>query len=292
MQLINETNTVLFDSMADMANFITPAKCYKGDTNLAWYDGATPEQAISMLRTGDSSQVANAQKMLDKFDVRIETHGQAMDLGVAGFIPCVPEYLGGAPESMFSMVEVESAAQPLKILVDTTSSAGVSRETLTKRGTAILAMVMALSALRPIQLETVCVLDCGYGRIFDGKCVSFTRTKINSAPLDLASACFALCHQGFTRRMVYGIAQTLFEAPLHWGSMPDVNMRDPRNQKPSRPSLKRWAKTPNSACSFHALTYTMRLSTIQTNGWRLSWLSTADRVFSELMQPGNRPGFF
>jgi hypothetical protein len=231
MQITHHNNTIAFDSMADMHRYMSTVGKTNDIASDSWYGGMSASQSIKSLLTGDMSQVPAAQRLLNKFDIRISTEGQEMDLGVAGFLPCVPEYIGGAPESMFTMAECESVVQPLKIMVDTTSSAGIGADVLTKRGTTILAAVMALSATRPVELEATCILDCSSSLYF-GKCknynISICRTRINSSPLDLASACFALCHQGYTRRMVYGIVQKEFGSPLAWGSIPGIDMRNTR----------------------------------------------------------------
>lgn len=238
MQVINERNTVRFDSMADYRSYLDREQAWLPNDSGSrdeWFGGCGPREAVAMLTTGDSSRVGDAQKMLDKFDIRIETEGQALDVGVAGFTPSVPDFLGGSPESMFCMGEVADNRSPLKILVDPTSSAGINTAQLAKRGTTILAAVMALAALRPVTLEMVGVLDCDSDRLFklDDKrtaCVSVIRVPVNSSPLDLASACYALAHAAFARRLMYGTVRKLFGAPLSWGRVTGLNMHDTRSK--------------------------------------------------------------
>ena len=237
MRKDDSKNTIYFDSLADMGDYVDPKHCL-GNASMKWFGGVDPATAVAMLKTGDFSQVATAEKLLDKFNtVAIETAGTTMDVGPAGFMPCVPEYLGGSPEAMYCMADIESTMAPLKIIVDTSSSAGIEQETLQKRGASILAAVMALSVVRPVSLEIACTLDCSSDRNlkterWGSASVSFVRCQINSSPLDLGSACYALCHSGFTRRVVYGLARHEFGSPLGWGSLErGANLRDPRNPK-------------------------------------------------------------
>lgn len=229
-------NTLRFDSVADLHSYMTPNKCNSPDTTNTWYGGVTAKTACDMLLTGDQSRVAAAQLMLDKFDVRINTFGMEMATGVAGFCPSVADYLGGSPESMYCMAETQSQAAPLKIIVDTVSSACISQEQINQRGTTILAMVMALAAVRPITLEVVTILDtetsfyfneCGFKN--NNYCCA--RVAINSAPLDLGTACYALCHSGFSRRVLYGALINKYNSPGIWPGFDGkqaANTRDPK----------------------------------------------------------------
>lgn len=200
-------NTMRFESMADLGAYMTPDKCHRSDFSGEWVGYVSSKQALAMLATGDESRVDAAQALLDKFDVHIETSGQAMATGVAGFCPSVPDYLGGSPESMYCMTEVQSEAAPLTIIVDLATSSSIGQDTITRRGTTILAAVMALSATRPVTLE---VISMGDGKhTVKGTSVSISRVAINSTPLDLASACYALCHSGFCRHILYGVMDCL-----------------------------------------------------------------------------------
>lgn len=248
---IEANNSAVFDSLADVHQFMSANMGMVLDVSndLSWYGGASVTSSVDMLVAGDQSQVEAAKRMSDKFDIRIETHGQALGQGVAGFYPCVPEYLGGAPESMYCMVDSETQMSPLKIIVDSTSSSGVGSEMLRKRGITILAATMALSAMRPVSLEVVCTLDVKPELRSGGKNFSSIRVPINSAPLDLGSACYALCHPGFARRICYGLVRNLFGGPLIWPKLPDVDMHDTRSQKTTIATLKEIGEDPEQ-CLF------------------------------------------
>lgn len=232
---IEKFNNVMFDSMADLSDYIdkkgVAACCNQYKETNSWLGGVTPEKAVAMLKTGDMSMVGEAERLLGKMDVHFETAGVRLGVGVAGMMPSVPDFLGGGPEAMYHLEEVESTMQPLKIIVDTASSAGIDSDTLRKRGAIVTAAVLGLAATREITLEAIAFLDAdGEGGRFacDTKTgeiggdkqanVGVVRVAINTNPLDLASACYALCHSGFTRRIAYGIAQHIFKANLYWGT--------------------------------------------------------------------------
>ena len=225
---IANNNVIAFDSMVDLQRYMKPSMCHGSDEGGSWYGNLTAAQSLAMLTTGDQSRVAAAQQMMDKFDIRLDTAGQQLGYGVAGFMPCVPEYLGGSPDSMFCMEEVQSSSQPIKVLVDLTSSAGILQEAISRRGTTILAAVLALSATRAVQLEVVTTLDCADAYRKNRINFSATRCAINSAPLDLGSACYALCHAGFARHVMYGASIHNFKSPGRWASCPGVEMSQTR----------------------------------------------------------------
>ena len=56
-------------------------------------------------------------------------------------------------------VELPNNSAPIHILVSTTSSTEIDAEYLQKRGTVILALVLALSAIRPVSLHVFAMLD-------------------------------------------------------------------------------------------------------------------------------------
>lgn len=237
-------NTIAFDSMADLANFMTEDKTLHPHQHDSWYGRLDGAASLAMIRTGDTSCVADAEKLLDQFDIHLASYGSELDVSPAGFMPCVPLYVGGEPECMYDLVACETDAQPIKVLVDPTSSAGITTPTLRLRGTTILAAVMALAAIRPVKLEVACLLDASADRVFtlpalpavDGSGgrkrranVCQVRVGINSTPLDLASAGYALSHPAFARHVLYGVARHTFGSPLRWPTVTGVNMHDTRS---------------------------------------------------------------
>jgi hypothetical protein len=200
MHKVDGLNIIHFDSVAEAAS-ATPHNMF--GSSISFFGHVSLEQAFAMCATGDVSKVAAAESLMTKFSAPIETVGMQDMPSVAGCYPCVPEALAGEPECMREPQPVSDASAPLTIWVDLTCSAGVSVDAICKRGVAILALTMALSASRPVTLRVFVAL---YGEKTarsgkDSFCI--ISTAINTAPLDLASAGYALTHPAFFRAVLF-----------------------------------------------------------------------------------------
>jgi hypothetical protein len=106
---------------------------------------------------------------------------------------------------------------PLSIVVDIASSAGIEAKQIEKRGAAILALVRALSAVRPVELwagvsaSPSSLKAKGAWHVF---------SRIDTAPLDLARAAHVLCCPAVARSMLYALVHKYAgdetEASLSW----------------------------------------------------------------------------
>ena len=165
----------------------------------SWYNDETTKQTLDFALNGNDSLVSKAQKLIDSLDTEIETPRRDWIPGVAGSYPVVADFCRGLPTSMRRRVELPNNSAPIHILVSTTSSTEIKAEYLQKRGTVILALVLALSAIRPVSLHVFAMLD---GNVdFTGEII--TLAKINTTPLDLATACYCLTSSGFDRRIFH-----------------------------------------------------------------------------------------
>lgn len=180
-------------------------------SNLSWYNNETEAQTLEKTLTGDKSLVPTAEAMLSQLDEEIYVPQRVWLASPAGARPCVPDALRNIPTSMRRIVEEPDARQPISIYVVSTSSAAISSSTLLRRGTAILALTLALSRIRPISLYTLCALD---GR--DGETIISAR--INTDPLDVAQACYTLTSAGFARRLTYNYSRMANDFRGGWPS--------------------------------------------------------------------------
>lgn len=169
----------------------------------SWYGDDTLAETLGKAEVGDTSLVPQAEAALTKLDTAIETTRRMWEPNVAGAYCCVPDAIVGRPTSMRRMVHVRDETSPITILAVTTSSAGISAKTLAERGVTILALVMALSRIRPVVLQQLTILDGDK----DGETV--ITSEINTHPLDLATACYVLTSAGFARRLTYDLARKL-----------------------------------------------------------------------------------
>lgn len=168
----------------------------------AWYGNETAAQSLRLAVTGDDRLVAQAEAIIAKLDAAIDAPNRELIADCVGAYPVVPDYLMGMPECMRRRAAVPNEASPIAIWVCLTSSGRVTTATLLQRGVAILALTMALAQTRPIDLH---VFNIGRR----GETESVITAPLNTRPLDLASACYALTSPGFCRRLCYGLAQEL-----------------------------------------------------------------------------------
>lgn len=166
-----------------------------------WYANESVGDSLRLAETGDTRLVPEAERLLASLDTHIETPRRTWHRSPAGAFSNIPEYLAGIPTYMRRLVDEPDDRAPITILVVTTSSAGINAATLAKRGTVILALVMALTRIRPVSLQQICMVD---GR-HEGETI--ITSEINTAPLDLATACYVLTSAGFARRLTYDLAR-------------------------------------------------------------------------------------
>ena len=208
-------NVAYFDSVTELAAFANEhANDRRREADPKFYGATTFAQAVARCAMGHDQCVPRATELLGKLENSVAVSTTAFESSVAGVIPSVPEYLAGDPESMFDQVSHQSDAAPLTIYVDMASSASISADAFMKRGIAILALTMMLSQVRPVNLN---LFSCG------GCCAthrtpamveakedySIVVARIETAPLDLARAAFAMTDVAVPRRLFYAAQQEL-----------------------------------------------------------------------------------
>jgi hypothetical protein len=197
-----------FDSInacvAAYTNYSEAATRLRGHSeDISWHGGETRTMSLRLALAGDTTLVPEAEAIINQLDTVIETPRRVWEPAVAGAFCSVPDYLSGRPTNMRrQLIEIDDHA-PIHILVSTTSSAAITAEIMRKRGTVILALVLALNRFRPITLR---IVDIGDG-IQDGETI--VTAQINTAPLELATACYVLTSVGFARRILYGLKQAV-----------------------------------------------------------------------------------
>jgi hypothetical protein len=176
-----------------------------GFSGNSWYGNETEADTLRKAEVGDMSLVAKAEDQLNKLDSAIETPRLIWERSVAGAFCVVPDVLAGLPTPMRRQTHQRDETNPITILAVTTSSAGISAYTLAQRGTTILALVLALSRIRPVTLHQLTLLDGDKDRSGE----TIITSEINTHPIDLATACYVLTSAGFARRLTYGLAKRL-----------------------------------------------------------------------------------
>lgn len=210
---------IRYDSTAALrADYI--AKRAKGSTeDRSWYGNESEADTLRLAEVGDTRLVPKAGALLSSLETVIETPRKVWERSPAGAFCSVPDAIVGLPLSMRRQASVQDDVAPITILAITTSSAGIDADVLARRGTTILALVIALSRIRPVSLYQICAV---HGKQ-DGETI--ITSEINTHPLDLASACYVLTSAGFARRLTYGLARVHNDFNGMWPRA--FNFRDP-----------------------------------------------------------------
>lgn len=188
------------------------------------FDGAAKK-----LHSGDASYVARSDALLAKFEDLTPTRtAWANRLDVVGGAPDVQAYLAGHPMNMRRRVRVIKEAAPLGIVVDLTTSAGVSQDTMAKRGALVLALVRSLETRRPVSLHIVMGLAAGHPTDPDGQhSAVFISCEVDTKPLNLASAAYLLSSSDW-RHWSFGLAARIgfnVGGTGHWPFREHVEVR-------------------------------------------------------------------
>lgn len=196
----------LFDSPSELADWgqanATKNQEWTQSSSRNFFGGDTAEMAYKKAREGDLSGVAASDALMTKFErFTFETGRKAWSDDVCGSIPNVPAFIAGHPLAMRRRTRQDSASAPVAIVADLTTSGGISAEQIAKRGAAILALVRILSSRRPVELWAGCMMDA------NRQDMSAVFCRIETSPLDLATAAYVMTSASFPRRLCYAIAR-------------------------------------------------------------------------------------
>lgn len=194
-----------FDSWSDFVTAcdtseVRGTKYGRDESRDQWYGGLSFNKALRLARTGDESTVERATALLDKLEaVEDGLPTRQWSASPYGAYPCVPDYLAGMPDCMRTLAPTGDVA-PVSIYVSTSVFAGFGADQVLRRGVATLALALKLQQVRPVDIFIVGELDGNE----NGS--SFLVIPLDSRPLCLAQAAYALTNVGFARRLQYGYA--------------------------------------------------------------------------------------
>jgi hypothetical protein len=168
-----------------------------------WDMNVNGQEAARLAVEGDPSLVQQAEKIVDKhLATRLaQGTGLAWTPAITGARVDVPAYLGGNPLNMRRRTKVERMASAVSIYVSNTCSYGISAEKMLHRGCVILALLSYLQASN-ITVDLY-MLSETHGRT-DGD--FYQAIQVESRPLDLSTASFAIAHPAFARHTCYSYA--------------------------------------------------------------------------------------
>jgi hypothetical protein len=177
----------------------------------SWTGGLDREQVRKALIHGDARYVPEAEAAIKDVtdDIRFETLRPEWESSIAGAIPDVPAFIVGLPKAMRRKVTHTTEQAPIKLFVNLASSGGIPVEKLKQRGICLLALVIALTQVRAVEMF-----------IFDAEEKFAYMVKMPTAPLDVGLASFLLVDQSFTRGLGYHYAEHFMRGFMH---MPPLN---------------------------------------------------------------------
>lgn len=158
-----------------------------------WQEGLNRVEELSVRL---SEQIV---KTLYVPEVHFDVVGDQLDMG---------RFVNDEPEDFMTLVPAEIELEPriLHIVVNTFLSAGVSKEALFHKGSAICALTEALERHgKRVILDTVCAAS-GYG---GGYSRTWVRVKDADGPVQLANLVFLLAHVSTFRRLIFGTWELL-----------------------------------------------------------------------------------
>lgn len=189
---------------------------YTGYNHSSWNDGVSFKKSIQLAIEGDPALVSKYTEFVDKlvndFTINQDVRKRYVS-AVAGSRVSVPEYLGGSPYCMKRRMPREISTRSVNIYVSTTCSAGVDAANMLKRGATILAL---LEYLQQVQVSVkLYLLAETHGRT-DGDLIQ--AIQVQSHPLDLSTAGFAIAHPAFARNITYEFARITDGFNGDWGA--------------------------------------------------------------------------
>jgi hypothetical protein len=169
-----------------------------------WRGNLHSQQAFALTVHGDEARVVAAQALIDQFSSDVDL-GQVYPTwapDVVGSYPIVPNVLAGVPETMMRRVMETSERAPITIWVCVTSSGGIQALDMERRGIAIMALALALSQTRAVNIRIFSGL--GGPNHSGNHLVSVDLLQ----PLSLSQAAFMLSSQAFARGLTYRYLET------------------------------------------------------------------------------------
>lgn len=242
------TNVRHFDSPEAYADWLETIPRHLHSDSPVSFAGAWLSEGVKILRAGNTDRLEDARAIMDKLDVEglISSSMPILQSSIAGMVPNIPNAISGHPEAMFSRGYIESPnlTTPLNVYVETTVSSGISQQELINRGVAILAFVLAMEVVRPVELYIA--LPHSHSRRPGVYCPVI---KIASRPMDLGRAVWMLTDPCFARRLFHTAINELSECgmqcsvgPWCWGSPMtsnyETNFRELLDMQPEDVLLK------------------------------------------------------
>lgn len=197
-----------FSGPMDAAEYVDamPA-AYKNSSQSASFYGAPMRDVRNLLLTGSQALASKTIAIFDQVQKLMPaTAGVPMlASSVAGYMPSVPAFMAGHPMTMLATERSEAAQStrsPVRVVASLTVSQSVTQAQLIERGAAIAALVLALRAVRPVELIAVAALAPD-GAKPENQLITFA---LDTETLDLTTLAYFLASPDVSRRLCLNIA--------------------------------------------------------------------------------------
>ena len=224
---------VTFDSLPEFIQCVRtkverPLQKHSRD---AWYGYVSFDEAIEKTLHGDSRYVQEAMTLIDQLDLAMpETKMFRTIASPYGGRCNFGDWQTGSPTPMRRRVRATTDYGPLKVIVATTCSQGITANTMRQRGAAILALLLKLQELRPVELYLLAeMFGCTEGW-------HYQLIRVESKPLDTSIAGFVLANVGFARHLTYELGRVLDNFNGSWPS--DYRQSDYASRRRERLNLQ------------------------------------------------------
>lgn len=218
------------------ANVTAPMASRDWTTGDKWTGYESGDDAVKFATTGNDKLVALANEYLAQIQKQgFETSRGEWLPSVAGAYPVVGDYLAGRPNSMRHRQQVAGEHAPVRLILDTTSSGGITAEKLQRRGAAMLALAMALIEERPVELWQLTSLNLRSGN----HGASLMMVRCPTTPVNLGVCAHIMTSQQWTRGCGYGYLSQCQQAGGGWSfvSLPDSDANKRRYHRLMRAAL-------------------------------------------------------
>lgn len=205
-----------YESVTDLALEFEDAYNKKSDCKFAAdiifdttkFYGSSCKDTIEYGKFGNDKYVDRANRILESVEAKIndtgiDTSAFKIDRSSFGGAPIVPAYLAGNPNNMLVRRKLDMDTNPINVYIDLTVSASVEDFEIENRGVAALALTMLISRIRPVNLYLSTFVCIGGEKLNTSGAIC----KVETSPLDIARAQWAMCSPEFLRRLGFMVAE-------------------------------------------------------------------------------------
>lgn len=202
----------------------------------SWSKGHRLHASCDYVERGAThEEMKPALALIDKVDASFRDRDiQVWTPSICGAYPIVADYLMGIPDSMRMRKPLDSDVSPIRLVIESAVSAGVSEEQLKKRGAALAALVMRMCEARPVELW-VCLADCGN---MGYRANTVYMARLNSTPVSMSETVAVLGSIQFMRIINFSLSNYVGQNSRYAGSGwafgspgPDGNERSKKMRK-------------------------------------------------------------